>query len=72
MRVQKHIYKALEVNFANSDPVSMESTWANCRCAIFSDLGQDGIRLLYSIGVCRDMIALEAEDDEDESNEDEE
>jgi hypothetical protein len=66
---------ALEVNFANSDPESTESTWANCRCAISSGLGQDGIRLLYSIGdmsVCRDMIALEVEDDEDESNEDEE
>jgi hypothetical protein len=66
---------ALEVKFANSDPESMESTWTNCRCAISSDLGQDGVRLLYSINdmsVCRGMIALEVEDDEDESNEDEE
>ncbi|KAJ6063908.1 hypothetical protein N7499_012588 [Penicillium canescens] len=66
---------ALEVDFANSDPESMRATWTNCRCAISSDLGQDGVRLLYSIGdmsLCRDMIALEAEDNEDESNEDEE
>ncbi|OQD85437.1 hypothetical protein PENANT_c010G00575 [Penicillium antarcticum] len=39
---------ALEVIFSNADPEDMEVTWDAFRCAISPDLGQDGLRLLYS------------------------
>ncbi|KAJ5747845.1 uncharacterized protein N7511_009541 [Penicillium nucicola] len=59
---------ALDVNFSKIEPELMEHTWITCRCAVSSDLEQDGLRVLYStnsLEACRGMIALEVEDGEE-------